>query len=462
MTDKISVIVFRRGGRKFWQMQWTDHATGKKPTRSTGATNRRDAERAAAAWQAEILAGRDKRPSRTTWADFRERYETEVLPGLAIKTDSKVSGVFNSIERILQPQRLRDLTAERLSTWLATMREERIEMPAETEGGPPTEKIIHRSENTLKSCLATLLAALNWAKSIGMLVEVPKVQAPRRAKGAKTMKGRPITLEEFERMLAKVPDVVWPTRKRDKPLDAAGEAAKAAAVASWCFYLRGLWLSGLRLAESLELYWDRDDRLCVVDLASPHPMLRIPAELEKGHCDRLMPLAPEFAEFLLEVPTHRRHGRVFMLKPRRAHHDCITAEFAGRVVSEIGEQAGVKVSTDPVTKAVKFASAHDLRRSFGARWSNRVMPQVLKELMRHESIDTTLRYYVGRNAQSTAAVLWDAHRAANKPAAPAVAATFAATDDSGRDDTDDHEQQNATSNEVREYARRESNTEPAD
>jgi hypothetical protein len=32
--------------------------------------------------------------------------------------------------------------------------------------------------------------------------------------------------------------------------------------------------------------------------------------------------------------------------------------------------------------------------------------------MRHESIDTTLRYYVGRNAQQTASVLYKAARRA--------------------------------------------------
>jgi len=58
---------------------------------------------------------------------------------------------------------------------------------------------------------------------------------------------------------------------------------------------------------------------------------------------------------------------------------------------------------------VKYASAHDLRRSFGERWATRVMPVVLQELMRHESIDTTMRYYVGRSAQSTAKLLWQAH-----------------------------------------------------
>ena len=36
------------------------------------------------------------------------------------------------------------------------------------------------------------------------------------------------------------------------------------------------------------------------------------------------------------------------------------------------------------------------------------MPQVLMELMRHESIETTLKYYVGRNAETTAAALYAA------------------------------------------------------
>jgi len=37
------------------------------------------------------------------------------------------------------------------------------------------------------------------------------------------------------------------------------------------------------------------------------------------------------------------------------------------------------------------------------------MPQTLMELMRHESIETTMKYYVGRNAEATADVLWKAH-----------------------------------------------------
>ena len=45
------------------------------------------------------------------------------------------------------------------------------------------------------------------------------------------MRGRPITAEEFERMISAVPKVV-----------------DNAAAKSWKFYLRGLWESGIRLA----------------------------------------------------------------------------------------------------------------------------------------------------------------------------------------------------------------------
>ena len=118
-------------------------------------------------------------------------------------------------------------------------------------------------------------------------------------------------------------------------------------------------------------------------------------------------MAPEFAELLQSVPEAQRTGYVFnpLGKPGKR----VGSNYASSVISNIGKLADVVVNKE----SDKYASAHDLRRSFGQRWASRVMPQVLMELMRHESIETTLRYYVGKNAQTTAAVLWDAHRAAN-------------------------------------------------
>jgi len=40
-------------------------------------------------------------------------------------------------------------------------------------------------------------------------------------------------------------------------------------------------------------------------------------------------------------------------------------------------------------------------------------PAVLQQMMRHESIETTMRFYVGRNAQTTAAAMWEAHKSAD-------------------------------------------------
>ena len=36
------------------------------------------------------------------------------------------------------------------------------------------------------------------------------------------------------------------------------------------------------------------------------------------------------------------------------------------------------------------------------------MPPIIQQLMRHESIDTTMRFYVGRNAEAAADALWQA------------------------------------------------------
>jgi hypothetical protein len=36
------------------------------------------------------------------------------------------------------------------------------------------------------------------------------------------------------------------------------------------------------------------------------------------------------------------------------------------------------------------------------------MPTVLRELMRHADINTTMKYYVGQNAEATADAIWKA------------------------------------------------------
>ncbi len=192
------------------------------------------------------------------------------------------------------------------------------------------------------------------------------------------MKGRPITTEEFERMLDVVPEV----RPDDSHV--------------WGRYLRGLWLSGLRRGESLILSWD-DDTDVAVDLSGKHPRFRIFAEGQKRHQDELLPMTPDFAEWLLATPEELQTGLVFPLP--------VNADAAGRIVSNIGRRA--KVVVDKATG--KFATTHDLRRSFGTRWAARVKPATLQKLMRHADIKTTMDYYVRQDADDIADELWASH-----------------------------------------------------
>ncbi len=117
-------------------------------------------------------------------------------------------------------------------------------------------------------------------------------------------------------------------------------------------------------------------------------------------------MTPEFAEFLETTPEIDRTGYVFNPMPRRRGNGRLKLDAVSKVICRIGKAAGVKVAEK--RGKVKFASAHDLRRSFGFRWAMRVMPPALMLLMRHESIQTTQAYYVERNAEAAADAIWDA------------------------------------------------------
>jgi integrase len=114
-----------------------------------------------------------------------------------------------------------------------------------------------------------------------------------------------------------------------------------------------------------------------------------------------------------DCPEGERHGRVF--KPLGREGDVMRSlHFVCHATSQIGRMAGVKATTNPKTEKVKYASAHDFRRSLGKRWSTRVVPQILMSHMRHRNIETTMRYYVGRNASTTADAVWAAYAKAKK------------------------------------------------
>jgi integrase len=385
MTGPARVSVVDPGGdRPNFRLRYRDPVTQIQHWRSAKTTIYREAERAAARWEEEISSGKQAPVGRIRWDAFVKRVKAELLPGLADKTAKNYTTVLNTVERILKAKQLAAITAGRLSDFAAQLRDE------------------EKSENTIKSYLGQLQAMLSWAKRIGLIAFVPELPQMRRVRGSwSPMKGRPITEKEYKAILKAVPKVVG-----DK------------AAPSWRHWLEGLWWSGLRLEESLNLYWDQADRI-QVDTSGEFPMLVVPRNMEKAHKDRLLPMAPEFAEFLLKTPEADRHGPVF--RPRAV--ECPDAkggrprsvgglrdpDWVGTVCRRIGKKADVVVDRSDKGR-IKWASAHDFRRAFGVRWAARVMPPVLMELMRHEDIKTTMKYYVGQDSHRTAKAAWDAYR----------------------------------------------------
>jgi integrase len=381
MGDSVKVYVVKVGDRTNYFLEWKDPVTQRARRKVTDvkasglSKDRKAAERLATELELQLNSGVAALPSKYQWAEFRRRYETEVVAGLAPQTAVKVQVVLDRVEGILNPQRLVDMTEQRLSHFVAAIRGKGV------------------AETTIKGYLAHLKAALNWAvrqKLLRSLPAFPRIQRAKRSSGT-PMKGRPVTAEEFERMIAAAVSVVGKAKAKD-----------------WCHYLSGLWLSGLRLEESLDLWWDRPEKIHPVFPKDGQPLFQMPGELEKGHTDRLLPMAPEFALLLKGAPEPERTGPVFILNGRQGR---LGSNQVSKIVSKIGRAAGVKVYVHPKDPAkVKYASAHDLRRAFGVRWAARVMPAQLMELMRHESIETTLRYYVGANAQRTNDAIWAAFR----------------------------------------------------
>lgn len=378
MADSEIKVTVSNYGRKYLYMRYKDPTTGKNVAKSTGKTTMKEAVKEAGKWEDELRTGRYKPLSKVTWAEFRQRYEDERLPALAVNTAIKVASLFNILEELTPVDRLAKLDATQLSKFQRLLRDER-----------------KMTEASIKGLLGHLMAALNWAKKVKLLNNVPEIEIPRRAKGSKLSKGRAISGEEFERILEKVPEV----------MNREGGRGNAAGVERMRRFLRGLWLSGLRLGEAIDLSWDIPGAI-QIDLMGKRPMLLIPGDKQKSGQDQILPLAPEFAEMVLATPEAERTGRVFLLGIRKPKAKPSTLQVSF-LISQIGKAAGVVVNPHPK----KFASAHDFRRSFGERWSSRVMPPILQQMMRHADINTTMKYYVGQNAQKAADVIYEAFAA---------------------------------------------------
>lgn len=358
--QEINVFVVDRG-RKYLYLRYTDPVTGQRVEKSARTAKKKEAMKRAGEWQTELRNGLVSQSHSIKWCVFRERYEDHVEATLAESTHAKVSGTFNLVEDLMKPDTVNRITAQ----WIISFQSKLLKS---------------RQQSTVESHCRHLKASLNWAHRQGLIAKVPHFNKLKKARSAKAMKGRALTHDEYTRILTAAAEL--PERQRE----------------SVVFLLKSLWLSGLRLGEAMSLTWDQWGDGIRVDTTGEHVMLMIPAESEKGGKDRVYPVAPDFGELLASVPVRERNGRVFKLATKTGFTK--RTDTASKMIVALGAAAGVQV--DEKDGRPVYASAHDFRRAFGQRWARRVMPMVLKELMRHDSVTTTEKYYVGINAAGTA------------------------------------------------------------
>jgi hypothetical protein len=110
-TIKVHVVKYPYRPRLMMRYRCPD--SGRQIARSTGTTKQREAERAAAKWEAELREGRYYKPTKTTWQDFRDKYDRNVLSGLRETTAMAYESTFNVFERKCMPGKLSELTTQK-------------------------------------------------------------------------------------------------------------------------------------------------------------------------------------------------------------------------------------------------------------------------------------------------------------------------------------------------------------
>jgi integrase len=357
-ASRIKVLVRVQNDRDTLTLYYRDPLSGRIRSRSAGTSDAKEAERAAERWEAEIndYHGVDG----SGWQAFRDRFRDEHLAFKAANTRASYATALNSFEAYAKPMSLNEVNTGLLSRYAAKLL---------TDGRPHA---------TVKSYLTHLRSAFRWAERLGIMRKAPHVSMPSTGKRSH-MRGRPLTWRELGAMLR------------------ACRAIHGANAGEWRRLIKLLWYSGLRLGEALALSWDTPPLVVRLD-SKPYPLIVIDAEGQKSRIDTASPIAPDFAAWLSKVPPELRTG--YVVDVRNSVGKRFTAEKLSDEVSRIGKAAEVATGEE------KYATAHDLRRSFATRWAVKVRPLTLQRMLRHSDLSTTLRYYVGLDAADVGAELW--------------------------------------------------------
>jgi len=353
LSMPIKVYVRQATSGRNHQLFYVDPGTGKRHHKSAGTRDTRAAQRAAARWEDDLnkLGG----SGNLTLEEFRQIFEDEKLIGIRERSQRAYTSALNKLEKFGGAQLpITEIDAKLLSRLQARMKASGL------------------SDASIVSYIRHIRSALSWGVTMGYLARVPRVVLPKTPR-KRLARGRPLTWQEVVRIIHAI-DVP----ERD--------------TASWRILLRGLYLSGLRLSEALQLSWDQPPVMLDLDHGT-YPRIIWQSDGQKSGRDEVTPVSLKFVSLVEELP---KTGTV--LRPTLYGRPA-SLNRSVRLISKFGKSAGV------YTVAGRTATAHDFRRSFGQYWATKLKPLQLQKLMRHSTLDTTLKYYVDLPSEDLAAAM---------------------------------------------------------
>lgn len=348
-----------------WYCEW-DEPDGTRRCKSCGPgpKGKRLAQVKADQINAQLTLGSydAKRPERTTWGEFFEKYSGMLGDNAAsgqLRTGS-VREIRVSLKHFARILKLTDrpmsfITTERVATFTTDRRKER--------GKNPGSRV---SPATLNKDLRNIKAALRVAVDWKYLDEMPKVKFADEPVKLATF----VEPDDFAKLYGNCDTATLPTE------------CPAGAGAWWRGLLMFAQMTGWRISEILALEWSD------VDLEKGQAITR--AAHNKGNRDEITPLHPIVVDHL--KPLRAFHPNVF------AWEACM--EYLYDQFYRIQDAAGVTRDCPnkhfpwhgDCTESCTRYGFHDERRAFASLNAPNMTRETLQALMRHKSPLTTARY----------------------------------------------------------------------
>ncbi len=349
---------------------------------------------------AEIVAGVFGQNSGKTWEDFRTEYTEKILSGKSEATRRQALMSLDNFARIVKPGKVSGIKTATVDGFTAARRQETKRtarltksdfVPHVPKHGPHKGKHIWKrvrngrlyaklptnpddtvTTASVNADLRNLKAALTVAVEWGYLKEMPKVRLLSEVKPLVLF----VTPEHFAALYRACDHARLPVAQGYTPGD-------------WwrAFLVMAYVATGWRVGQLLAL--KRTD----VDLEQGAARVRADVSGNKAKRERRIALHPLAVEHL-----QRLAGFGDMLFEWPHHVRTLTTVF-----QEIQRHAGIHLHCDEEhehTPACHLYGFHNLRKGFGTMNSPRLSAAELQRLMQHESLTTTLTYYVDGGADA--------------------------------------------------------------